>query len=1201
MGDPFEVHRSGSAMGLTRLAITRPLAVLMVIVGFVLLGSVSFTRMQVDRFPALSFPAVLISTTYPGAPPIDVEELLARPIERAVSVESGVESITSTSSEGFLSIAVRFVEGTDPNQAVVNVERAIGNIRGDLPDGAAAPSALKAEFAALPIMNVAMYGNRSLMELFDLGNDVVLPRLRSVDGVADVTMVGGLQREIQVKVAPQRLRAYGIPLHRVEDALRRENVSSPSGRLDAQDTSLSVRALAPFQTLEDIQAVVLQTTPTFVRLRDVATVVDTYREPSRIQRYNGRDAIGFIITKAVDANGVQVADKVRDTLTALQQSSSSDVQMTITSDASTFTRRSVHAVINDLHIGVILTGVVLLLFLHTWRNTLIVMLAIPSSLISTFLVMYFFGFSLNVISLMALALTIGILVDDSIVVLENMTRHLELGEAPREAALRGRSEIGLAAIAITLVDVIVFLPVSFMSGNVGRVFMEFGITIAAATLFSLLVSFTLTPLLAARWSTSGGGGKTGALARFGMVWDTCFDRLARRYRLCLRGALNARWAVVVTGLAALTASILMLALNIIGSEFVPVEDDGLFTATLTMPPGTSLQGTDAVVRRAETLLSGIPEVEGVFSSVGVGGGVGGLTESPYAATIGVRLVDKHDRAHSVFDIMEDARRAFHQVPQAQVRVAVTNLFSAGPGALIVRVQGKDIDKLTTIAQQVEEIVRMTPGATDVQNNAEQRDPEIRIDLDRERLADANVSASTVASAMQAAVGGTVVGQLRPGENQVDIRLIAADAARSSPDQLGAIPLMGEGGTLIRVDQVATLVRGAGPARILRVDRQRAIEVTANVAGRSLGDVTRDVRAATSQIPLPEGCQIAFAGQVQQQESAFSSLLQALALSVILIYMLMVALYESWLAPLAIMFSLPVSLVGAFFGLLVTGNTFNIYSLIGMIMLMGLVGKNAILLVDFIATLRARGVPRLEAICESGYTRLRPIVMTTATVVLAMLPLASKLEQGGEARAPMAVVIIGGVLSSTLLTLFLVPVMYSILDDGSTWLLARWPSRSRGSPAQDMTQAPAAAIVIAPDRVSGSPPASIERLVDDVVPKETSNHNGLHETSGTTRGSPSDSHRPSSSHADPSPRPSLCTALKPSYWLRKASMLPPVRGASAMPAEIFPRPGDDLCPHGFAGFGDQCAICYQCPIHLPMAGTLAGVCPPRGCPRKPVRT
>jgi HAE1 family hydrophobic/amphiphilic exporter-1 len=1031
-------------MALTRLAIVRPLAVLMLILGIVLMGAVSYTRMRVDRFPAISFPAVFVSIPYPGASPSDVEDLVIKPAENAVAGLAGVNTISSTSSEGSGSVNIQFVDDADVNQAAIDVERRIASIRAKLPADVGDPSIVKADASAQPIMNVAFSGPQSLEDLFQIANDTILPKLQSVDGVADVTMSGGLQREIHVEVDQQKLQAYGVSLQTLQTALARENVSQPGGTLNGGSSTQDVRTQSQLKSVDDIKNLTIQTNPVQVKVGDVASVIDTTADVTRIQRYNGKDAIGFSITKQSDANAVQVADNVRTALDQLQRLLPQGSRMSITNDTSVFTRHSLSGVMDDLQIGVILTGIVLLLFLHTWRNTLIVLLAIPTSLISTFLVMFFLGFSLDIVSLMALALTIGILVDDSIVVLENISRHLEHGENPKDAALKGRSEIGMAAIAITMVDVVVYLPVSFMTGNIGRLFREFGITIAAATLFSLFVSFTLTPMLASRWLKSGGE-ETGPLARFGAFWDRGYEHLAHGYRKLLAVGLKARWLVVLIGFTALAGALMMLKLNLIGSEYVPTEDDGQFTISMTLPPGTSLQATDAVTRRYEELLHGIPEIESLFTTVGSGGGFGGGSTNTRNSQIAVQLVDKSQRKRSVQQVLTVARQLARQVPQAKIGARIANpLAQGGGGGLSIRLAGDDLNKLMDIAQQVQGVVEQVPGAADATNDAQDQTPELRAVVNRSHLDDLHLSAATVASAVRTLIGGTVVTQMHPDSgDEVDVRVIAPPAQRSA-DLIGSIPLFGDGGQLIRLDQVAQIVPGSGPARIQRANRQRVINVSANVTGRSLGDVTRDIRAELANMPLPQGYSITYAGQVQQQETAFATLLGALTLSVLLVYMLMVALYESLLTPLAIMFSLPVALVGAFLGLYLTDNTFNIFSLIGMIMLMGLVGKNAILLVDFTDMLRRQGVPRTEAILQAGYTRLRPIMMTSATVLFAMLPLALKLQDGGESRAPIAVVIMGGVLSSTLLTLVLVPSIYTILDDakiGVGKLLTRMPSFS----------------------------------------------------------------------------------------------------------------------------------------------------------------
>ncbi|MBI2321558.1 MAG: efflux RND transporter permease subunit [Chloroflexi bacterium] len=670
------------------------------------------------------------------------------------------------------------------------------------------------------------------------------------------------------------------------------------------------------------------------------------------------------------------------------------------------------------------------------------MLAIPTSLISTFLVMYALGFSMNLMTLMALALMIGILVDDSIVVLENIHRHLTMGAPPREAALKGRSEIGLAAIAITLADVIVYLPVAFMQGNIGRLFREYGLTVAAAALFSLLVSFTLTPMLASRWLKSREEEPRGLWGSFTRAWEHSFGFLRDGYGHVLGWSLNRRPLIVMLGVASLVVALAFIPLRLLGTEYVPAEDDGQFNVNIQLPPGTNIDTTYATVMQVERQIRALPEVRGVYASMGGGGGFFGGS-GDRSASMTVQLVEKHERERSVFQVMNDVRRLSRNIPEISVRASVQTALAGGGSFLQMQVLGPDLTTLRQVAASVAAAAREVPGVGDVFDESSAGEPEIRFRLDRERMAALGITASEAASALRTVVQGTVASTLRrEGEPELDITVVGRAADTVDLDRLANVPLLTRGNQVIRVGQIATIERAVGPAQIVRMDRQRMLNITASAVGRPIGDVAQDLRAAFQQLAVPPGYRVVVAGQAQNIDTAFTALLGALWLSVILIYMLLVALYESWLHPLAIMFALPVSLVGAFLGLMVSGNTLNLFSMIGIIMLMGIVTKNAILLVDFTNILRGRGYSRGDALVEAGRTRLRPILMTTLTIVFAMLPLAMKFEAGGESRAPMAVVVIGGVISSTLLTLVLVPVVYTYLDDMARFvqrlLGARWP-------------------------------------------------------------------------------------------------------------------------------------------------------------------
>jgi HAE1 family hydrophobic/amphiphilic exporter-1 len=682
---------------------------------------------------------------------------------------------------------------------------------------------------------------------------------------------------------------------------------------------------------------------------------------------------------------------------------------------------------------------------------LIVLLAIPTSLIATLGVMYFLGFSLNMMSLMGLTLTVGILVDDSIVVLENIFRHLQLGEGPREAAVTGRSEIGFAAIAITLVDVVVFTPIAFMTGIVGQYFREFGLVIVSATVFSLFVSFTLTPLLASRWYRKGEYDAEGAtqpsrnpLARFGHAWDRGYARLAVAYRRVLRFAVGrrARWVVVGLSILSFVGGIMLVTTGILSTEFFPNADNGALTVNLEMPPGTTLEATNAAAGKLEQRLMTWPETKEVFTSVGQSSGFG--PSQARFATMQVQLVDKKLRTRTPDDLTKVARTFGPEIPGAKVTAAPVSQFGGNNGSAIsVRIQGEDETVLSSLAAQVADIVRKTPGTADINDGGVTGDPELVVNVDRQRAADLGLTPGQVASVLRTGLAGSAVSTFRPqGTTGWDINVILNPDERARVEQVGQIPIVTPAGQTIQLGQVANATTSTGPTRVDRRDRQRSVYVTADLNGRVAGDVAKDIQASLDKLNVPSGYKVTQGGDAQSQSETFGQILTALGLSVLLMYMLMVALFESLVFPLMIMFSLPLAVVGAFGLLALTGNTLNMLSMIGMILLTGLVGKNAILLVDYTNTLRKRGFARNDALLEAGPTRLRPILMTTSALVLAMLPIALKLGEGSEWRAPMAVTVIGGLLTSTLLTLVLIPAVYTIIDDftGSLSRAPRWIAR-----------------------------------------------------------------------------------------------------------------------------------------------------------------
>lgn len=1074
-------------MGITRLSINRPLTMLMIILALVVLGYRSLTELPVDRYPSVDFPFVSVITVFPGAGPEDVEDLVVKPIEDAVAGIPGIDQLFSTSQEGVGVVVVAFEEGVDGDQAAIEVERQVATVRGQLPAEAFDPSIIKADINAIPIMEIILSGPQGQDALSEAARDEIKPRLQTIRGVAAVSISGGRESEIHVEADPAKLAAFGIPLEVVQQALVLNNLTFPAGSIEEGRQKTSVRSVGEFTSLEEIENVVVaggpspfaggpppmsgQDTGGLVYLRDVATVGEGYEDKSQVLRYNGEDAVNISVIKTSDANTIELADSVREVIEELNRELPAGAEMTIVADDSEFTRESVAAVQEDLILAVLVTGLVMLVFLHTVRSTFIVLLAIPTSLIATFLVMWIMGFSLNVLTLLALTLTIGILVDDSVVVLENIERHLKMKKKPKQAALDGRAQIGLAAITITLVDVAIYVPVAFTSGIIGQFFRSYGITIATAVLFSLFVSFTLTPMLASLWmkDESQPESKPRGLRKifgfilwpidkvwkgFVAVWEWGFGLLTRFYaatiRFVLKNFLTQSLAVLVAAVA-VALGIYMVVSGVVGTEVFPQEDDAKFTVNIEMPAGTNLEATDQAAREAERIiLEQVPETVSILTRVGASGGIesmfggggGGNT-----ASILVQVVDKNDRERSTTEIVNELRPEVKKIPEANISLVLSSIFSGGMGGGVeIQVYGEDPDVLIDLANEVEAVMRSVPGTADILNTDAAQSPEARLVVDRDRALDQGLSPAQVAGTLRTALSGADVGTYKQaGATDVDIVLGTNEIARSNLNQLLDVPMGYRNGQPVKLSQVSSVERDLAPAVINRTDRQRTLSITSGVSGRASGDVTDDVEAAIqANVEFPAGYGFQLAGQSEAEREVFADLTSALALGILLVYMLLVALFQSWLHPLAIMFSLPVALVGAFGGLWLSGYTLNMMSMLGIILLAGIVTKNAILLVDFTNELRRKeGYGRKEALAEAGRLRLRPILMTTAAIVFAMLPILLGRGAGAETRAPLAAVIIGGNITSTLLTLILVPVIYNFFDGGSG-LVSRTLRRILGS-------------------------------------------------------------------------------------------------------------------------------------------------------------
>ncbi len=1018
-------------MKLTEVAIKRPAFMTMIFVALAVLGLYGYLQMGVDLLPKMDWPMVFVSTVYPGAGPEEVETQITKPIEESLSSLSGLKSLRAYSGENVAFFVIEFEMSVDVNVALNEVERKINEVKTTLPEDAKDPQVFKIDLNTAPILRVASTSNMETIDFYQLLKDKIKPKIEQTDGVAMVSLVGGKEREIRIEVDNDKLKSYNLSILQVTQILKAENLDFPTGKVEQKEKNYIVRVAGKLKGIDEIKNIILSTSQNgTVRLKDVASVLDTYKESYTLSRLNKDNSIGIIIQKSSDANSVKTSDEVRKTLQELEkQYSYINLHFTIAQDITTFTRDSLKEVGRDLGLAILLVAIVLFLFLHNIKNSLIVLLAIPTSLFSAFILMNIFGFTINLITLMALTLVIGILVDDSIVVLENIHRHLELGEQPKEAAIKGRGEIGLAAIAITLDDVVVFLPIAMLSGVVGKIFREFGLTVVVSTLFSLFVSFTLTPLLASRWSRVVHFVKETLLVKFIRKFEALQDRISDKYRELLRWALNHKKTVVIVSFSLTILSITLIPFGLVGTEFMPQPDRGEFALNIEMPIGTSIEGTNEATRKVEDMIKDMPQVEQYYTIVGRSESSFGSADKSNIGQIQIRLVSEKKRKESTQEIISQVVEKASTIPGVKATASLIGIFgSADMTPVAIEIKGEELDKLIAVSKKVNEIVSSTAGTRDVKSSWEEGQPEVKVVINREKCADLGLTVGEVASTLRNALEGDNDTKYKDGDTEYDIRVVLSKQNRTNPEDVGKITIINRMGKQVQLNEIASINYGTGPTQIQRKDRSRIITVYSNLdLTRPLGEVIEEIQNKIKAQNFPPEISIFYGGEAEDMQNMFADMLLAISFAILFVYMIMVSLFESYIHPFTIMFSLPVALVGALFALAITGETLNIFSMIGVLLSMGLVTKNAILLVDYTNTLRSRGKSMIDALLEAGPIRLRPIIMTTATMVFGMLPLAVAAGAGGDFRRGLAIVVIGALLSSTMLTLVLVPVVYTIME------------------------------------------------------------------------------------------------------------------------------------------------------------------------------
>ena len=1060
-------------MWFTRVSIGNPVMATMVMLAFVVLGLFSYQRLAVDQFPNIDFPTVVVQMDYPGASP-EIVESEVKKIEEAVNTVAGINSLYSRSYEGTAVVVVEFNLDVDGRKAADDVREKVALIRPNLRDEVKEPRISRFDPASQPIFNVAVLstdGQRSPQELTTWATQVLQKRLENVRGVGAVSVIGGVEREINVYVRPAALDALGLSVDQVVAAVKSENQELPMGSIRTREQERVVQVNARLKRPEDFREIIVARRGpnggAAVKLWQVADVVDGPQEIESLALYNGQRTVLLSVQKSQGENTIEVVDGLNKALADSAALTPPGIRVEVNRDSSRGIRVSVANVKRTLFEGAALTVLIVFLFLNSWRSTIITGLTLPIALIGTFLFMYVFGFTINTITMMALSLCVGLLIDDAIVVRENIVRHVQMGKNAHQAALDGTNEIGLAVLATTLSIVAVFLPIGFMGGIVGKFFHEFGLTIVAAVLISMFVSFTLDPMLSSVWNDPAAHGVrhgppvtlydktigrvTGAFDRF-TLW------LSHAYQEILGWALGHKLATLGIALATFVGSFFLIP--VLGAEFVPKADFSETQVNFYTPVGSSIEVTEMRAKQIDAALREMPEVRYTVTTINSGNALGKI----YGATY-VRLVDRQDRSRNLNELSVPLRERLSRIPGITVtNIGPTDL--GGGKSLQFSIQGSDLAELARLSAQLDLKLRAIPGLVDLDTTLKPDKPTVAIDVKRDAASDVGLNVNALANSLRTLVAGTTVGNWRaPDGENYDVNVRLAPDSRHTLEDLQRLPInvsaAADGAARsVRLSQVADVTPSTGPNQINRRDLNREINIDGNAYGRSSGDVSADIRRALDTIPWPPGYRYVFGGSTKNMNESFAYAVGALALAVVFIYMILASQFRSFLQPLALMSSLPLTLIGVVLALLMFRSTLNMFSIIGIVMLMGLVTKNAILLVDFAIRSRAgehRGdhgldhdeppMTREQALLHAAEVRLRPILMTTLAMIFGMVPLAFALSEGSEQRAPMGQAVIGGVITSSLLTLVVVPVIYCYLDDLATWAKSRWaPPKMPGLPS-----------------------------------------------------------------------------------------------------------------------------------------------------------
>ena len=1041
-------------MWFTQVSLKNPVFATMAMLAIVVLGLFSYQRLQVDQFPNIDFPVVVVTAEYPGASPEIIESEVTKKVEEGVNSIAGISALTSRSYEGQSVVIIEFQLHVNGRKAADDVREKMAAIRPNFRAEVKEPRVLRFDPSSRSIWSLAVLpddkaGVKPLtaVELTNWTDQTLKKRLENVRGVGSVTLVGGTKREINIYLNPQSLDALGITPEQVATAVRTENQDLPAGAIRSLSQERVVQIEARMKRAEDFNKIIVaRKNGSPVRVEQVARVVDGAQEIDSLALYNGQRTLMLQVQKSQDDNTIAVVDGLKKTIEEVSKTLPPGLKLEQINDSSRPIRVAVNNVRQTLFEGAALTILIVFLFLNSWRSTIITGLTLPISIIGTFLFMNLFGFTINNITLMALSLCVGLLIDDAIVVRENIVRHVQMGKSAYDASMDGTKEIGLAVLATTLSIVAVFLPIGFMGGIVGKFFHEFGITIVAAVLLSMFVSFTLDPMLSSIWHDPSieEHGRKGlpvtlydkTIGRVTGLFDSATESMSNGYQSILRWSLKHKLVTVGMAIAVFVGSILMVPL--LGTEFVPKADFSETSVSFYTPVGSSLEVTEAKAKQVEAIMREFPEVKYTLATVNTGNAAGKIYANVY-----VRLVDRKDRSRNADELSNVLRERLKQVPGITVTHAGLLDAVGGNKQVEFSLQGPDLKELERLAQLVLSKVQNVPGLVDLDSSVKPNKPTVSIEVKREAASDLGLGVSQIASQLRTLIAGTTVGTWRASDDQTyDVNVRLEPQARDTPQDIERLPFSvgtNADGTsrVIRLSQVATVKESTGSNQINRRDLTREVAINSNVFNRSAGEVSADIKAILDGVSLPPGYRYQFGGSTKNMNESFAYAISALVLAIVFIYMVLASQFKSFLQPLALMTALPLTLIGVVLALLMFRSTLSMFSVIGVVLLMGLVTKNAILLVDFAIRSREEGLERTEALLLAAKVRLRPILMTTLAMIFGMVPLAFALSEGSEQRAPMGQAVIGGVITSSLLTLVVVPVMYCYMDDLANWTMRLW--------------------------------------------------------------------------------------------------------------------------------------------------------------------